>query len=362
MDGLCSPDGRLRIDLALRAGSREVEAGTPCLRVLLDRRVLLAWSPLAFAGSDGTAAWRRDRGCSVRDVNQLPDGAETEEAVCAFVPLRKTGTAFAVTLRCAGLGVACRTAPAMETRFRFPLETQGIMADAAAPGGFSRRPVARALADSPLPVTLLYPHGKCAVMRREVDGWLLIAGDRPADLPANRVRGWLAGGASESGAVDGPASVVPSDAAAFNCHLPFVVTPSMSAPQPMLWAAPRLENVTPAHAAALQRLRALEWRDADVRWIRGEIGEYVQAACRRGASWQVSALTAKARAWTLRLPFLEPGRRYRAAWRHDPPPERPCFQPLPGEMDADCRPLIWLADAGGFTLDLEPLDTGGQEV
>ena len=99
MDGLCSPDGRLRIDLALRAGSREVEAGTPCLRVLLDRRVLLAWSPLAFAGSDGTAAWRRDRGCSVRDVNQLPDGAETEEAVCAFVPLRKTGTAFAVTLR-----------------------------------------------------------------------------------------------------------------------------------------------------------------------------------------------------------------------------------------------------------------------
>lgn len=362
MDGLCSPDGRLRIDLALRAGGREVEAGTPCLRVQFDRRVLLAWSPLAPAGSDGAATWRRDGGCSVRNVAQLPDGTPAAEAVCAFAPYRPSGAAFAVTLRCAGYGVACRSAPAMETRFRFPRETQAIVVDAVAKGGFSRLPVARALADSPLPATLLYPHGKCAILNREADGWMLIAGDRPADLPANRVRGWLAGGASNPGAGDAAASVIPSEAAAYNCHLQFVVTPALTAPQPMRWAAARLDEVTPAHAAAMQRLLALEWRDADVHWIRGEIGEYVLAACRQGVSWQVSALTAKARAWTLRLPFLEPGRRYRAVWVHDPQPDRPCFQPLPEVMDADCRPLIWLADAGGFTLDLEPHADGGKEA
>ena len=357
MERLSSPDNRLRIELALRAGGREAEEGMPALRVLLDRRVLLNWSPLATPVA-AAAWWRRAGTAAVRTLHPFPDTLPALESVCAFASVDEPAATLAVTLRCAGTGVACRTEPGAEPRFRWPRETQGIVADPAAPGGFARLPAGQALAVAARPVTLLYAHGKCAVLRREGGGWLLVAGDRPTDLPANRVRGWLAGGAPDPGAGNAPGAGAPSGSAVFNCHLPFVVAPVLTAPRPMAWAAPRLKGVTPAHGAALQRLRALEWRGADVRWIRGEIGEYVLAACRRGASWQVSALTAKARAWTLRLPFLEPGRCYRAAWRHDPQPERPCFQPLPGLMDADCRPLIYLAEAGGFTLDLVPRESG----
>jgi hypothetical protein len=331
----------------------------PAVRVLLDRRVLLNWSPLAKPAAAAAAArWRRAGTAVVRTLHPFADDLPALESVCAFAAVDAPSATLAVTLRCAGTGVACWTEPGAEPCFRLPRETQGIAADPAEPGGFARLPAGQALATSPLPVTLLYAHGKCAVLRRGAGGWLLIAGDRPADLPANRVRGWLAGGESDPGADSDSVDTVPSESAVFNCHLPFVVAPALVAPRPVAWAAPRLAGVTPAHGAALQRLCALEWRDADVRWIRGEIGDYVLVACRRGASWQVSALTAKARTWTLRLPFLEAGRSYRAVWRHDPRPERPCFLPLPGVMDACSRPLIHLADAGGFTLDLEPCEFG----
>ena len=357
MERLSSPDNRLRIELALRANGREAEEGMPAVRVLLDRRVLLNWSTLAKPAA-AAARWRRTGTAPVRTLHPFPENLPALESVCVFAAVDDPAATLAVTLRCAGTGVACWTEPGAEPCLRLPRETQGIAADPAAPGGFARLPVGQALTASPLPVTLLYAHGKCAVLRRGPCGWLLIAGDRPVDLPANRVRGWLAGGESDPGTDGDSVATAPSESAVFNCHLPFVVAPALTAPQPMAWAAPRLAGVTPAHGAALQRLRTLEWRDADVRWIRGEIGDYVMAACRRGASWQVSALTAKARAWTLRLPFLEPGRSYRAAWRHDPQPARPCYQPLPGVMDANSRPLIHLSDAGGFTLDLEPCEFG----
>ncbi|NLF85437.1 MAG: hypothetical protein GX571_04965 [Lentisphaerae bacterium] len=359
MERLNSPDNRLRTELALRVNGREAEEGMPAVRVLLDRRVLLNWSPLAKPAAAAAAArWRRAGTAVVRTLHPFADDLPALESVCAFAAVDAPSATLAVTLRCAGTGVACWTEPGAEPCFRLPRETQGIAADPAEPGGFARLPAGQALATSPLPVTLLYAHGKCAVLRRGAGGWLLIAGDRPADLPANRVRGWLAGGESDPGADSDSVDTVPSESAVFNCHLPFVVAPALAAPRPVAWAAPRLAGVTPAHGAALQRLCALEWRDADVRWIRGEIGDYVLVACRRGASWQVSALTAKARTWTLRLPFLEAGRSYRAVWRHDPRPERPCFLPLPGVMDACSRPLIHLADAGGFTLDLEPCEFG----
>ena len=357
MERLNSPDNRLRTELALRVNGREAEEGMPAVRVLLDRRVLLNWSTLAKPAA-AAARWRRTGTAPVRTLHPFPENLPALESVCVFAAVDDPAATLAVTLRCAGTGVACWTEPGAEPCLRLPRETQGIAADPAAPGGFARLPVGQALTASPLPVTLLYAHGKCAVLRRGAGGWLLIAGDRPADLPANRVRGWLAGGESDPGADGAAFNTDSSESAVFNCHLPFVVAPALTAPHPMAWAAPRLAGVTPAHGAALQRLRALEWRDADVRWIRGEIGDYVLVACRRVASWQVSALTAKARTWTLRFPFLEPGRSYRAVWRHDPQPERPCFLPLPGVMDAGSRPLIHLANAGGFTLDLDTCEPG----
>jgi alpha-glucosidase len=107
---------------------------------------------------------------------------------------------------------------------------------------------------------------------------------------------------------------------------------------------------------ALARVRESDRNCDEVRWVRGEIGEYLLVARRTGRDWRLAALTAKTRAWTVSLPFLAAGVRYRAAWVHDPQPDRPCFLPLPDAMDAASRPLIQLADSGGFTLDLVPLD------
>lgn len=357
MERLCTPDKRLRIDLALRERGREAEQGMPCLRVRLDRRVMLNWSPLA--PDVPSVRWRYAGAATVRTLSPFADDLPAQELVVRFASADDPAAAFAVTLRCAGTGVACRTRPDVPPCLRWPRETQGVVVSPAAPSGFARLSVAQALADEAVrSATLLYAHGKCAALRRGTGGWLLIAADRPADLPANRVRGWLAEGLAELDTGEPARALAPSAAATFNCHLPFVVTPVLTVPQPMAWAAPRLEGVTAAHGAALQRLRALEWRDAEVRWIRGEIGEYVLAARRRNDSWQVSALTAKSRVWTIRLPFLDAGRRYRAIWQHDPQPARQCFVPLPDVVDAASRPFIHLAESGGFTLDLEPLESG----
>ena len=129
----------------------------------------------------------------------------------------------------------------------------------------------------------------------------------------------------------------------------------------MRWAAPGVTDVTGAHAAALRRVRESERACDDVRWLRGEIGEYLLLARRTGRRWRLSALTDRARTWTVRLPFLERGVRYRAVWRHDPQPGKPCYVPLPAVMDAASRPLIYLAAAGGFTLDLAPIGRTREE-
>jgi hypothetical protein len=350
---LRSPDNRLRVDLAVRAKGREAAEGVPAIRVRLDQYVLLNWSPLAPPGLPEQEAWRRVGESCVRTLHPVPEGAPALEQVVSFASARNPAAIAAITLRCAGHGIACRLATGWGIVFHVPRETQGLIADAAAPDGFARVPVAQALACSLLPVTCLYALGKCAMLRRNASSWALIAGDRPVDLPANRVRGWLIDEAPAP--VTCQVAAAPAEAARFNCHVPFVISPLQTEACPMLWAAPGIDGVTPAHAEALTRVRALEWQNAAVRWLRGEIGDYLLVAEERGGAWQLSALTARARVWTVRLPFLEPGRQYRARWRHDPQPARPCFLPLPARMDAASRTLIHLADGGGFTLDLQPL-------
>ena len=56
---LRSPDGRLRIDLALRARGRAAEAGEPVMRVTFERRIVLHWTPLWPAHPAGrSVSWR----------------------------------------------------------------------------------------------------------------------------------------------------------------------------------------------------------------------------------------------------------------------------------------------------------------
>jgi hypothetical protein len=350
-----SPDARLRFELALRDRGRPAAIGRPAVRVTFDRRVLLNWSPLA-PREGGT--WRL-AACSA------PASAAEQEGdvVAVFEPASGDGPAWRVTFRCAAGALHCRHDGVWPVVFRVPRDTLGWIADAQSAAGFSLRNAADALHASSEPVTCLYSHGKCAVLASAPREWRVLAADRPADLPAHPGACVLSGSATPTGAAaprllaGWTACPVGVAAAQFNCTAPYVITPVRGGIAAGPGGIPsQRADVTPAHAAALERIAAVQQPDEQVGCLRGEIGEYLLVARRRGRSWRLAGLTARARVWTLRLSFLEPGVSYRALWRLDPPPAKPLLPPAPGTLDATSRPLLPLADAGGFTLDLDPLD------
>lgn len=368
---LRSPDSRLRLDVdLLGAGHGRSACGMPAIRLTFDRRVIFNWSPI-IVGIGGKVVpkgkWHlrqmKEPGerCSALAGEKAADGA-VRELSFEIVTVDQTGDIGSVSFRCADGGLACSSTPAASTEFRMPRGTQGIVADPAAPEGFVVLTAREALVRERGGATLLFPHGKCAALALRDNGWLLVVGDRPADLPANRVRGLLAAGGGtacrRAHCIPPRAAMSPTAAATpavFNSTVPFVVTPTKLEPQPLRWAPPGLRGVTKPHARALARIRALKWDDADVHWLRCEIGEYLLVARRTsGGGWAISALTARARDWTVWLPFLAPDVAYLAVWHHDPPPGKPCYQPLPRRFDVNSRPLIHMAEAGGFTLDLAP--------
>ena len=356
---LRSPDSRLRLEIAVRASGRVSEVGTPALRASWNGRTLLNWSPL-LTGSDASQStpWRLDR-ADIRAItpNGTPGEAPVSECHARFVSAQTPAVVATLSIWCVNDGMACRFEPSGSTHFRWPRDTQGIAVDPLSPTGFATHPIAAALERSPHPVTVLFPYGVCAVLGRRRRSWLLIVGASPADLPGNRARiltALASGDEKTRFARRRPFPAPPLQAAAFNCTVPFVVAPALLMATPLHWAPPALVGVTAAHRAALRRIRALRWGTDGTYCLRGEIGDYLLTARRRGTSWQISALTAIARVWTIRLPFLETGVTYRATWRHDPQPDRPCFVLPPAEMTAASRPLLYLADAGGFTLDLVP--------
>jgi hypothetical protein len=243
--------------------------------------------------------------------------------------------------------------------------------------------------DALLPLTFLYPHGKCAALLRLDIGtapwWLLLAGDRPCDLPSGvAVEGLLTHELASANRADGsiirpsapsfefPVSSfefrVSSSSAQFNCFLPFTRAPDWprAALAEAAWTQPRTTGVTAAHRRALHLLMGtlpphdeagepaaarIAW--SETLWLRGEMGEYVLLARRHGACWWVGAITVRPRVLTLLLEFLAPGVRYRArAWRDD---EGDASAPAPPPLlDADSKPVLQLGAAGGFLLRLEP--------
>ena len=360
MPAWSSPDARLRFEVALRDRGRPAACGTPAVRATFDGRVLLNWRPLAprAAGAWRLAAWSSP----VSPPNRRPAAGPAEEAVAVLEPASGGGSAWRVTFQCALRALHCCHDGVWPVAFRVPRDTLGWMADPRSATGFSLRPGAEALQASSDPVTCLYPHGKCAVLASAPKAWSVLAADRPADLPAHP-GACVPGGSAMSpadatGPLEGwPAGLAGVAAAQFNCTVPYVITPARGgiAAGPG-WFPAQVTGVTTAHAAALERIAAAQRPGEQVGCLRGEIGESLLVARRRGRSWRLAGLTARARVWTLRLPFLDPGVNYRAFWRLDPPPAKPLLPSAPGTLDAAGRPLLFLADAGGFTLDLDPLD------
>ncbi len=312
--------------------------------------------------------------------------ADAPDAAATVLELRcyDWGCAFRVMRR----GAACSAVPPnLRARLRliFPEFAEGYVAEAAT-GSFVRRPL-DALTSCPLPLTLIYPHGKIASVLcpcaapdlrlrrpsgvgawdlcltgappggREVAGpwWVVLLGDRPCDLLEHtdgmqqmlaRERPpltlWRPGRAPVAAA---PAAVVAVPDSAHNCLLLFACHPAWHAglagddAARASWTQPRDRAIGPNHRRALAVMVAA-WAGGPAepagaawplprvwdatRWLRGEAGEYLLVARRCGASWIVAGITnGRARVFTLVFDFLPPGGPCAGRLWCDPAPGEP---------------------------------------
>jgi hypothetical protein len=389
---LRSPDGRVRCDFALLAGGGAAEAGVPALRVSLGGRRLLGWcrwQPRAAASRPPVCVVARRETRRVLASRRRPCRLLARECRLHLAVAGRPSRRLRLELRCADGGAAFRmvaTTAGQEECWRplpgFPRGAETLVADSAA-GGFARRRCAAApVPPRDLPWTCLYPHGKCAVLLVKAAApspwWLLLAGDRPCDLPqAAAVRRLLWG---EEEAADAAADRAVAELIApcrppqgneedrharFHCLLPFAR--ALSWPESWRWRecwkpAPDAA-VTPAHRQALALMAGAEnGADAapwdETLWLRGEMGEYVLAARRRGGEWVAGGIAAAEQVLTLRLDFLAPGTRYRALLLRDAGdrPEGCATEEM--LLGAGDKPVVRMARHGGFVLRLTPFAEG----
>jgi hypothetical protein len=115
--------------------------------------------------------------------------------------------------------------------------------------------------------------------------------------------------------------------------------------------------VTPAHAEAFAILSDPARGDAAA-GFRGEWGEYVCGARRKGRVWFVAGITAKLRVLTLFFPYLVAGVRYRATWTLDVGADLPtnAANPTPATVAAGDKAMVRMNPDGGFVLRLEPME------
>ena len=120
--------------------------------------------------------------------------------------------------------------------------------------------------------------------------------------------------------------------------------PSFDAPRP-----------TRAHSVAFHLLTLAECADAAT-GFRGEVGEYLAGARRKGRVWYVAGLTAKLRVITLFFPFLEEGVAYDAEWHCDEGCAPTPVEPLAAadQIRAGDAVSIRMAPSGGFVVKLTP--------
>lgn len=385
---LRSPNGRLALEVAFRAkAGREA----PAVRVRFDGKTLLAWSffPVCESG-----AWRLEETARARSLRARGGKSPVAcEAELAFSGSR--GARRACLLRVADDAVAIlpdsATSPIATPVLRFPASLSHALALAEAPdapGGSA--PVFLAPVEvlrepnGATPLFLAYEHGKSALLvRHALTGTaFLVAADRPADAilprtlrhvatkPPRRLLRALADACDGPGAagvglpdVADAARDVTSVwletgywrddlvAAGFPPSAFSARAEAAAATPPAPVAAPP----TPAHAAAFRLLADPGAADAATAF-RGEVGEYLAGARRKGGVWHVAGMTAKLRVITLFFPFLDEGVAYDAEWLCD----EGCA-PTPAEPLASADVLragdavsVRMSPSGGFVVKLVP--------
>ena len=400
---LRSPDGRVELRFALAdwCADGHRHAGAPMWQVSFDDRPLLRSSLLGLALPNAPALTEgfcvegvtRPRHRYAEKTGFSKDSANTySELVVELREQSESQRRLDLIFRCHANGVAARvrlprqrdlaqaTLPDVRAVFRFPEDT---LAWTFAGGRFETRPMEALAAPCAAPLTLNYAHGKMAglfvandltptrdglalVPAERADmvrtpwesPWLVLAlADRPCALCA--CDAWL-----RECAVATPARTI-SESAVANCALPFL---RMASESPMAFG-PR---ATPAHrlAAAVIHANAGLEENEKMRFLRGEIGEFMVVAQKRGDVWQVAGITgAEGRVLTVRLEDFLPAenmnRKYRLQIQRDPLPNEPAGPD--GEVteffdgvDRFDLPRLELPPGGGFLLRLAPDDSPTQ--
>ncbi len=351
--------GKLFFEIVLQAGrGRAACEVMPAIRLADERRrPLLSLSPLRRADVTGHWQWRS------------PGSSQADEGLFELRgELRSAGNGVCNEIRVAVCDAALLVLDpqASELQPQLPRETLYYRVEPHGSGSVGW--------------VCCYRQGHVANLLRGAGFWLLTTASRPAGLLYHRGAARLleryqrelalsvaAGGDEPPRPVisaGGGAALLPETAAHNNTLLPFLSQPLLrqSLPDGAAFApTTSCEVLTEAHKAAVALLQRPVQRGERIVLLRGEVGRYLLLARERRGCWEVAGITAEARVWSIWLPFLKDGQRYRALWHHDEQPERPCFAPLPQRFERTLRPMLYLAAAGGFTLRLVPLESGASE-
>ncbi len=358
---ILSPDGQLCVEAGL-----ESQAGrTFCtFRVSLGRNVLVACSEVAAPSEPTGEAETRDlvgRGGVVlaRELTiRYPRGR------CVF---RVADDAFAVFPVGRGIKAVPRLASTLSCGYTPSVAKDGSI------GYETLTPAKCRRFGKEFRALLFYSTGKCAavVASGEARGFIMTAADRPimAVMPRG-LRHLLCGlpqrrwGNGERGMGNGECStnhqplttnhlpLTTSSIAAFFLGFRYIFD-AVGVSRP----SAAIRDGTSAHAEAFAILSDPARGEAAA-GFRGEWGEYVCGARRRGRIWLVAGITEKLRVLTLFFPYLEEGVSYRAAWTLDDGADLPtnAVNPTPSVISAGDKAMVRMNEDGGFVLRLEPID------
>ena len=358
---ILSPDGQLCVEAGL-----ESQAGrTFCaFRVKLGRHVLVARSEVGAPSEPTGVAQTRDLVGSGGIVLARELTIRYPSGRCIF---RVADDAFAVFPMGRGIEVVPRLASTLSRGYAPSVATDGQI------GCETLTPAKCRKFGKAFRGLLFYSTGKCAavVADSEARAFIMTAADRPvaAVLPRG-LRHLLCGlpqrrwGNREEGIGNGERGTGNGEFSILNSQFSFSSVEAFFLNFGYIFDACRvvqpkavISGGTPAHAEAFSILADPACGEAAA-GFRGEWGEYVCGARRKGRVWLVAGITEKLRVLTLFFPYLEEGVRYRATWTLDDGAELPtnAVNPTPPFISAGDKAMVRMNEDGGFVLRLEPMD------